>query len=1118
MRKINSRLPPIQTINEVTSTTDNDKNRIIKALANERNPFSSGIGNMSPPSEMLLLDTYPPRNWNVPYSNGSKQGFNRQIEPNSQGLYAHIDLPFLCNNPEIDFSELEIFPSPLSDRLPSSHRFYRPNVTSACSRRSSILFQRIDHSNEPKLQREDTFDTVCESVLESVPPLSHRRSSSYTVLPPITDEFPSLSSHPSSLLLQSFNDNEVESNRLRKSPRILKSSDSESKQNISSISPPLVTINSSQNKKDEFVRRILSRSLSREPSLLTRENDMIEPTTNTEPAYKEDSVTPQIQIKSAKSTKPVINKPSSTSKGMAQVKSTRSSELKLLTASKPVVTPVTQITKSKAPFKIPKPIDRLKPEIRDRVLNPEISAHLETETRSRRNSSCPVLAKSVDVVLPSQEKLNDGILVVAQSTPNEKNLSPLTKVRRTTSQRTPTTTTRNGKFILDVFQPQSKTKTTIDPLVVQKSVFQKSKNVTNCTPQETQQNKIIQTTIEKNSSENVENTSQVITTESTTSSVPPTPLLPLVKSDAGMTLPVEAPPEQNTVHTHSIIDMIPIDTINVDDLDRSSAKETESKPAPKTHQQAFQSGRIYPRKTGPVPKPLTLQGEKNVDPDYPCSSRVTSTVANGQRRGSFTSVILNSQPHITDLFENFETNNAINNLADPLKVTKQIVTVKKQRQKKITKNTTKTIKNVQKIPAKTSKKPAKNQLEKQVVAVYADMDHDELKQNKQDLIVVGGNNWVISMKPKQLADQSENEDDEIEEDEVVASGEDENIPKPFSLSSKEIPTVDDEDLSSIYSYDNQTQASSSTDRFAISHTTIQTTDETYKYEIPDQTNINSMSMQMMNTAASQTRSSTECVQSIGCGPVIKEILEKMPNEIHNSIRKTSPTELINSQIRVIYENVQDSVRKETSLRSLPKMMPSNVDIPNEHKTDNIQSEILQNNHVKNATLLSEASLSYTRTTNSEQSLSIRPGIRVVGDSLNSRGGSETMSSTSSHEDHDYGAPLLQDSDTDEIYRSAKKGKTVGHGAYGTVWSYLMLTGRMIAVKEIELDEGESVRVREDYEAVREEVNILRALDHPYIVKFLGISLENTRLVKIFMSYLKNSGQKGLTEPDLCLYF
>lgn len=43
---------------------------------------------------------------------------------------------------------------------------------------------------------------------------------------------------------------------------------------------------------------------------------------------------------------------------------------------------------------------------------------------------------------------------------------------------------------------------------------------------------------------------------------------------------------------------------------------------------------------------------------------------------------------------------------------------------------------------------------------------------------------------------------------------------------------------------------------------------------------------------------------------------------------------------------------------------------------------------------------------------------------------------------------------------------------------------MIAVKEVELDEDDSERAREDYASVREEVNILRALDHQYIVKYV----------------------------------
>ena len=119
-------------------------------------------------------------------------------------------------------------------------------------------------------------------------------------------------------------------------------------------------------------------------------------------------------------------------------------------------------------------------------------------------------------------------------------------------------------------------------------------------------------------------------------------------------------------------------------------------------------------------------------------------------------------------------------------------------------------------------------------------------------------------------------------------------------------------------------------------------------------------------------------------------------------------------------------------------------------------------------------------------------------------GSETLNSSSSHEDYG-GAPLCTDADCDEIYRTARKGRQVGRGvrmldehpsmarailstssfftqAYGIVCTYLTITGRIIAVKEIELDKNDSDSVRSDYEAVREEINILRTLDHSHIVK------------------------------------
>ncbi|CAF1058521.1 unnamed protein product [Rotaria sordida] len=89
-------------------------------------------------------------------------------------------------------------------------------------------------------------------------------------------------------------------------------------------------------------------------------------------------------------------------------------------------------------------------------------------------------------------------------------------------------------------------------------------------------------------------------------------------------------------------------------------------------------------------------------------------------------------------------------------------------------------------------------------------------------------------------------------------------------------------------------------------------------------------------------------------------------------------------------------------------------------------------------------------------------------------------------------PCFGDTDCDEIYRTAHKGPEIGRGSYGIVSLYVTRTKRMIAVKEIKLDEDDSERLCGDFKWVQ-EVYILRALDHPYVVKFYGISIENSRL-------------------------
>jgi hypothetical protein len=46
----------------------------------------------------------------------------------------------------------------------------------------------------------------------------------------------------------------------------------------------------------------------------------------------------------------------------------------------------------------------------------------------------------------------------------------------------------------------------------------------------------------------------------------------------------------------------------------------------------------------------------------------------------------------------------------------------------------------------------------------------------------------------------------------------------------------------------------------------------------------------------------------------------------------------------------------------------------------------------------------------------------------------------------------------------------------------MITGQVIAVKEIEVEHDDNNMLHHNYQCVRQEINILRGLHHPYIVK------------------------------------
>jgi len=90
----------------------------------------------------------------------------------------------------------------------------------------------------------------------------------------------------------------------------------------------------------------------------------------------------------------------------------------------------------------------------------------------------------------------------------------------------------------------------------------------------------------------------------------------------------------------------------------------------------------------------------------------------------------------------------------------------------------------------------------------------------------------------------------------------------------------------------------------------------------------------------------------------------------------------------------------------------------------------------------------------------------------------------------------------------KRGEVIGKGAFGTVYQIMLNTGSIAAVKQVEMEEEDPERAQKEYDNVREEVNILKDLEHISIVKFLGTSLTDN-IVNIFMDYVSGGTIESL---------
>lgn len=333
------------------------------------------------------------------------------------------------------------------------------------------------------------------------------------------------------------------------------------------------------------------------------------------------------------------------------------------------------------------------------------------------------------------------------------------------------------------------------------------------------------------------------------------------------------------------------------------------------------------RPSHPVPKPLTLQGEKIVDGDCPETARRTNLAASGccQRRGS-----LKGQPLIVEMFpDTAEQTSNVDIKPEPAQMQPvRPTTLKLKKPKTNFVKNTKPKKPIGPTKSKSSVPVAKIEMKSQSTSTEIETEQTP----EENVIVIGGTDWMMTVKPQIIN----------EHDESVLS-------KLFEAS-----TVDDEDLP---------DTTSPMDDLAVSSATVMTT--------VDENDIQ------------QRRESIGSEQAIEISPVLAQLIEQKV-EPSVQITKSPDPLLINSDIRNIYESVRDSIRKDSSLRSLPK--PTTEQQDTSLVKTSLSSTTTTSSVSQTKTLPFETSVSIEQTyNNSDTGLSIRPAFRVVNDSLNSRG-------------------------------------------------------------------------------------------------------------------------------------
>jgi hypothetical protein len=221
--------------------------------------------------------------------------------------------------------------------------------------------------------------------------------------------------------------------------------------------------------------------------------------------------------------------------------------------------------------------------------------------------------------------------------------------------------------------------------------------------------------------------------------------------------------------THTVkTEELPSPTMDVEPpVSPKSEEITLDTPSePKRHALSRSSSHYSHHRSHPVPKPLTLQGEKIFDADYPQtnSRTIACTTVSCQRRGS-----LKGQPLITELFQDthIEIEKPIVK-PEPIPPTKPSIVKMKKLKPNFIKNP-----KPKKAIVTNKPKPSTSIAEKiEMKCQSTSTDMNEEQNTNENMIIIGGTDWIMAVKPQAIAP----EESELSQLDQVSTVDDEDIP------------------------------------------------------------------------------------------------------------------------------------------------------------------------------------------------------------------------------------------------------------------------------------------------------------------------------------------------------